>query len=274
MRIVYSNKEEKSIDFFSPVMVIPQQRRRLRYLLIVGLFCIIPLISTSIYLLSSSYNHYNSDHNSTIDFPQKRPNMTQRRFLSTSVELLIKEIKQNIKNKELAWLFENCFPNALDTTIDFHFEGTTNKRPDTFIIAGDIDAMWLRDVSIQIHPYLPLIKDDLKLRQLVEGLLLRQFLCIQRDPYANAYYKNFNRTSEWKYLDNTEMIEGIYERKWELDSLCYVLRLMYSYWKEINYDLTFFHENEKEMKKTIEIILQTLTDQKRYNGSGNRMKVR
>ena len=128
--------------------------------------------------------------------------------------------------------------------------------------------MWLRDSSAQVHPYLPLMTKDPKLRQLIEGVLLRQCFFIQRDPYANAHYKDMNKTSEWKRMDQTEMRPGVHERKWELDSLCYVIRLMHSYWKELNKDATFFQENELEFKKTIHIILQTMKEQQRFNGSG------
>jgi meiotically up-regulated gene 157 (Mug157) protein len=102
---------------------------------------------------------------------------------------------------------------------------------------------------------------------LIEGVLLRQCLFIQRDPYANAHYKDTNRTSEWKHMDKTEMLPGVHERKWELDSLCYVLKLMHSYWKEVN-DISFFREHEQEFKKTIRTILQTMKEQQRFNGTG------
>ena len=128
--------------------------------------------------------------------------------------------------------------------------------------------MWLRDSSAQVNPYLPLIRNDSKLRQLIEGVLLRQSLFVQRDPYANAHYKDTSRTSEWKRMDITDMRPGVHERKWELDSLCYVIRLMHSYWKEVDYDLTFFRDNEKQLKKTIGLILQTMKEQQRFNGSG------
>ncbi|CAF0973760.1 unnamed protein product [Adineta steineri] len=199
---------------------------------------------------------------------QVRISKDKRRFVSTAVESLIDEIKRNIKNKELAWLFENCFPNTLDTTVDFNANETATKPPDTYVISGDVNVMWLRDSSAQIHPYLPLMKNDLKLRKLIEGVILRQLICIQRDPYASAYYKNFDRISEWKYLVNTEMRDGIHERKWGLDSLCYVLRLMYSYWQEVNHDLTFFLKYEAEFKITIRIILDTLKVQRRYSRLG------
>jgi meiotically up-regulated gene 157 (Mug157) protein len=256
--------------------LLPPHRRRRRYLFVIGFFFGIPSITTFIRLLFNPSTNYYMDNLPieddtfyiTNNFSRVRRNTTERRFTSLAVELLIHEIKKNIGNKELAWLFENCFPNTLDTTVDFVSKSPSNDRPDTYVITGDIDAMWLRDSSAQIHPYLSLMRFDLKLRQLVEGVLLRQFLCIQRDPYANAHYKDVNRISEWKHLDDTEMRDGVHERKWELDSLCYVLRLIHSYWKEVNYDLTFFRDNEQEFKKTIRIILQTMKDQQRFNGSG------
>ncbi|CAF4092482.1 unnamed protein product [Rotaria sp. Silwood2] len=154
-------------------------------------------------------------------FPKVRCAANDRRFISPAVESLIKEIKKHIRNKELAWLFENCFPNTLDTTVEFHINTTVRHQPDTYVITGDIDAMWLRDSSAQVHPYLPLMRQDAQLRLLIEGVLLRQCLCIQRDPYANAHYKYTNRTSEWQRMDQTDMRPGVHERKWELDSLCY-----------------------------------------------------
>jgi hypothetical protein len=271
-------------------------RRRQRFLFITGLGIGIILIIIWTRAFSTQNSSPNFDHNfqkikkrpiipvtvaintnvismttaagDTTDFPQVRRPVDKRRFTSSAVESLIDEIKKNIQNKELAWLFENCFPNTLDTTIDFEFKDGSEKKPDTYVITGDIDAMWLRDSSAQVNPYLPLITKDSKLRQLIEGVLLRQCLFIQRDPYANAHYKDINRTSEWKHMDQTEMRPGVHERKWELDSLCYVIKLMHSYWKEVNEDLTFFRENTEEFKKTIHIILQTMKEQQRFNGSG------
>lgn len=206
------------------------------------------------------------------EFPEVRRNLTSRRFTSQSVDGLIDKIKKSVLNVEIGWLFENCFPNTLDTTVDFEPKTGEKNRPDTYVITGDIDAMWLRDSSAQVSPYLPLISVDSRLRLMIEGVILRQSLFIQRDPYANAHYKDVNRTSEWKHMDQTEMRPGVHERKWELDSLCYVIRLMYSYWKEIDLDITFFTENKDDLQKTIRIILKTMKEQQRFNGSGNLKK--
>jgi meiotically up-regulated gene 157 (Mug157) protein len=81
--------------------------------------------------------------------------MGQRKFVSHAVEETISRVKAGIGDPELAWMFENCYPNTLDTTVQF---SETAGRPDTFIVTGDIDAMWLRDSACQVWPYVPLAK--------------------------------------------------------------------------------------------------------------------
>ena len=105
------------------------------------------------------------------EFTSNRPPLANRKFTSTAVEEAITRIKKDIPNQELGWLFENCFPNTLDTTVDFEM---IDGKPDTYVITGDIDAMWLRDSSAQVWPYLALMKGDEKLQQLVAGVINRQ----------------------------------------------------------------------------------------------------
>ena len=193
-------------------------------------------------------------------FPLVRTPEAERKFKSPAVEKLIAEIKKNIGNKEIAWLFENCFPNTLDTTVEFE---VINSKPDTFIITGDIDAMWLRDSSAQVWPYLPLMKEDNGLRQLIKGVINRQVKCILKDPYANAFYKDENKISEWKD-DKTSMKPGVHERKWEIDSLCYPIRLAYGYWKETG-DASPF---DNDWKDAMHLIIKTFNEQLRLENNG------
>ena len=194
------------------------------------------------------------------DFPLVRVPESQRKFKSPAVEKLIAEIKKNIGNKEIAWMFENCFPNTLDTTVDFEI---INGKPDTFVITGDIDAMWLRDSSAQVWPYLPLMKADKNLQELIKGVINRQVKCILKDPYANAFYKDETKISEWKD-DKTTMKPGIHERKWEIDSLCYPIRLSYGYWKETG-DTSVF---DKDWKEAMKLIVKTFKEQQRLENNG------
>lgn len=195
------------------------------------------------------------------EFESKRPPLSQRHFTSDAVEEMIKQVKSKLGNKELGWLFENCFPNTLDTTVDFSM---ANGKPDTYVITGDIDAMWLRDSSAQVWPYLSLGKNDKRLQQLIAGVINRQVRCIHLDPYANAFYKDDSKVSEWKKTDITDMKPGIHERKWEIDSLCYPVRLAYKYWK-VTGDTTPF---DKEWKEAIRLTVKTFKEQQRKHGDG------
>ena len=86
-----------------------------------------------------------------------RPPAGKRKFVSEAVEETIAGVSEQIADIELAWLFANCFPNTLDTTVSFR---TINGNADTFVITGDIEAMWLRDSSAQVWPYLPLARKE------------------------------------------------------------------------------------------------------------------
>lgn len=193
-------------------------------------------------------------------FESKRPPLSERKFTSKAVEDVIIKLKKEMAEPELAWLFENCFPNTLDTTVDFEI---INDKPDTYVITGDIDAMWLRDSTAQVWPYLFLIKSDTHLQELIKGVINRQVKCIHLDRYANAFYKDENKISEWK-SDLTEMKPGIHERKWEIDSLCYPVRLAHQYWK-LTGDLTPF---DADWEEAIKLILKTFKEQQRKDGQG------
>src|SRR5579862_379032 len=193
-------------------------------------------------------------------FPVVRIPAERRKFKSPAVERTIERVKSSIGNKELGWMFENCFPNTLDTTVDF---GTMNGRPDTYVITGDIDAMWLRDSSAQVWPYLPLLKEDFDLQHLIAGVINRQTRCILKDPYANAFYKNESKVSEWA-SDFTDMKPGVHERKWEIDSLCYTIRLAHGYWKATG-DVAPF---DSDWHEAVLLVLKTFKEQQRKTGKG------
>jgi uncharacterized protein len=197
--------------------------------------------------------------NPTDEFPSNRPVLVERKFVSESVEAVIAEVSKNLKDKELAWMFANCFPNTLDTTVTHTIR---NGKPDTFVITGDIDAMWLRDSSAQVWPYVALIKNDKKLKALIEGVIRRQTECILIDPYANAF-NNGPGESMWM-KDLTTMKPELHERKWEIDSLCYPIRLAHGYWKTSG-DGSVFDERWKE---SIRLVIKTFKEQQRKTSRG------
>ncbi|WP_372793473.1 glycoside hydrolase family 125 protein [Lutibacter sp.] len=194
-------------------------------------------------------------------FISKRPSLADRKFVSEEVENVIKKVKLVIRDEEIAWLFENCFPNTLDTTIDYEI---IDGNPDTFVITGDIDAMWLRDSTAQVWPYMSLISKDEKLKNLVKGLINRQVKCVLLDSYANAFYKDKTKISHWK-SDQTQMLPGIHERKWEIDSLCYVVRLANEYYQITKDDSIFDEDWDNAMR----LIVKTFKTEQRKNNESD-----
>lgn len=203
---------------------------------------------------------------SVSQYKSNRPSKSKRSFVSEAVEKTISRVKPKIKDEKLAWMFENCFPNTLDTTVRHSMK---NGKPDTFVITGDINAMWLRDSSAQVWPYLPLLKEDEKLQKMVAGLINRQSQCIVIDPYANAFNPTPNPAGRWM-SDVTKMTPMVYERKWEIDSLCYPIRLAYNYWK-ITGDTSVF---DAHWKNAMALVLRTFKEQQRKDGNGPYMFLR
>ncbi len=192
-------------------------------------------------------------------YESKRPAVKDRKFISEAVEETIREIQAAIKDPELAWLFGNCFPNTLDTTVTYTEK---NGKPDTFVITGDIHAMWLRDSSAQVWPYLPLASKDPELKRLLAGVINRQVQCILIDPYANAF-NDGPAGSPWKD-DLTDMKPELHERKWEVDSLCYPIRLAHGYWKATG-DASVF---DASWDRAMGLVIQTFREQQRKNSRG------
>ena len=189
-----------------------------------------------------------------------RPPLEKRKFTSEAVERKISEVTKAIADPEVARIFEACYPNTLDTTVNFE---ANNGKPDTYIITGDINAMWLRDSSAQVQAYLSLCKEDAHLAQMIVGLIHRQAGYILIDPYANAFQKDASKPSPHN-KDDTEMRPGVFERKWEVDSLCYPVLLAHQYWK-ITGDASPF---DAQWRDAMRLVLATFRDQQRVNNQG------
>ena len=158
-----------------------------------------------------------------------------------AIDLEMKRAAERLAgNEKLKKLFENCYPNTMDTTVKMLGE------KDTFVITGDIPAMWLRDSTAQVRHYLPVAKHDAEAADCIEGLIRRQFKCIALDPYANAFNIEPNGRTWPKYareifpdrsedeleIDSTDFVSPwVWERKYEIDSLCYPVQLAYLFWK-------------------------------------------
>ena len=192
----------------------------------------------------------------------KRTPVSERKFRSAAVEQYIEQTQRQIGDPALAALLGNCYPNTLDTTVE---PGTFEGKPDTAVITGDIAAMWLRDSSAQVWPYLPLAKQDSKLRSLLEGVIRRQARCILIDPYANSFMADLSAPPlEWSRKDKTELKQGVGERKWEIDSLCYPIRLAHGYWRQTG-DTTPF---DARWRAAMTLVVKTFRVQQRKEGPG------
>ena len=196
-------------------------------------------------------------------FASKRPPLGERRFTSRAVEQEMQRVSTKIGDPKLRWMFGNCYTNTLDTTVRL---GTVDGRADTFVITGDIDAMWLRDSSAQVAPYVHLAKADPRLAELFRGLIARQARCILIDPYANAFLEDpaAKTQLEWSLKDVTELKLGVAERKWEIDSLCYPMRLALHYWRATG-DARPFDATWAEGARAS---IRTFREQQRKNGPG------
>lgn len=185
-----------------------------------------------------------------------RPPVEKRCFTSKAVEKQIQEMHSRLiaVSPKLWQMFQNSFPNTLDTTV-------FPEGDRTFVITGDIPAMWLRDSGAQVWTYISYVKDDPELAKLIRGVILRQFEFICLDPYANAFLNDTSQVSHWA-KDHTKMLPGVHERKYELDSLCYPLRLAYQYWL-LTGDTSIFGEL---WQKTMDEILALMREQQRVNG--------
>ena len=193
-------------------------------------------------------------------YESKRPPLSERLFTSEAVEAKIREVQQLLSgNPRLAWMFANCFPNTLESTVHYR---EIDGEDDTFVYTGDIPAMWLRDSGAQVWPYVQLAAKDEKLRKMLRGVILRQLKCINIDRYANAF--NDGPTGAGWQSDATDMQKDVFERKYEIDSLCYPVRLAYWYWL-VTGDVSIFGD---VWLQAVENILKTFKEQQRKDGLG------
>lgn len=143
----------------------------------------------------------------------------------TAVKNFMQTITEKCGTAHADWAknFNACFANTLLTTI--------KRLPDetTFVLTGDIPAMWLRDSTAKVRPYLVVAKEDAEIAKMIAGLVERQMQFICLDPYANAFNETANGAGH--QTDHTEMLPEIWERKYEIDSLCYPVQLSYLLYK-------------------------------------------
>ena len=164
-----------------------------------------------------------------------------------SVQGFMNKITQLCGEEHAGWAenFNAAFANTLTTTVKRQADGTT------FLLTGDIPAMWLRDSTAQVRPYLVIAKEDDELRDMICGLVQRQFYYITIDPYANAF--NETRNGAGHQTDHTKMDPWIWERKYEIDSLCYPVQLAYLLFKNTGSKKQFDENFVEGVKKILTV---------------------
>ncbi|MFC6649601.1 glycoside hydrolase family 125 protein [Paenibacillus rhizoplanae] len=164
-------------------------------------------------------------------------------------------------SSKLAKMFEECIINTIGTTISQKADGTT------FVITGDIPAMWLRDSAAQVRPYLLLAAEDPNMEAMIAGLVKRQMNYVLLDPYANAFNEEAN--GHGHQSDLTAMSPWIWERKYEIDSLAYPIQLSYLLWKNSGCVTQF---DETFRNAALEIMKLWRVEQRHETESGYRFQ--
>lgn len=169
----------------------------------------------------------------------------------------IKKFISKMQDPKLRKTFENCFFSTLDTTVKLEDDGTA------YVFTGDIPAMWLRDSSAQVIHYLNYVNVDEDVRNVIKGMIRRQLMYIRTDPYANAFNESANGRGHKE--DITEHSDWVWERKFEIDSLCYPIFLAYRYYQESR-DASIFSD---DFKKTVNVIMDTFETEQRHAEKSN-----
>ncbi|KII95373.1 glycoside hydrolase family 125 protein [Plicaturopsis crispa FD-325 SS-3] len=178
--------------------------------------------------------------------PYMRPDPACRTFNSTAVEKVIEDMKERIRDPDLARLFENTFPNTLDTTVKY-FNATENLA---FIITGDITAQWLRDTGNQFAHYHSLISLDKDLATLVKAVINNEARYVSQYPYCGAFQPppesglspTVNDYATGVTVNPPVNNQTVFECKYELDSLCGFIKLSRSYYQATN-DSSIMNDN-------------------------------
>ena len=198
------------------------------------------------------------------EYVSQRPPVEKRLFVSQAVEAKIEEVAAQLTHPKLRWMFVNCMPNTLDTTVHVK-DDDADGEPDTYVYTGDIPAMWLRDSGAQVWPYVALCQNDPALKRMIAGVILRQFRLIAIDPYANAFNDGPTGVAgDAGDQTGSPQDPWVFERKWEIDSHCYPVRLAYHYWKTTG-DTSIFG---KIWLDAIRTTLKTFREQQRKDGDG------
>ncbi|KAI1822213.1 glycoside hydrolase family 125 protein [Xylaria intraflava] len=177
----------------------------------------------------------------------QRPAPACRTFNSTLVEDEILRMKSLTADPDLFRLFENAYPNTIDTAIRWRgFAANNTEEELAFIITGDIDAMWIRDSANQVAPYQSVLKsknDDIA--SIFRGALNLQARYLIISPYCNAFLPPPEAGLDYSPNTAKYVVTPPYDKNivftcnFELDDFGAFLKLSYNYYTATG-DVEFF----------------------------------
>lgn len=243
--------------------------------LLAVLGCLAATVSAAENLTCPDYYNYATEHHGPFsegrfNLSYQRPATRCRTFNSTIVESTVDRVKGQIADPDLKRLFENSYPNTVDTAVKW--KGYANGSQDeelAFLITGDINAMWLRDSANQVQSYLPLLDPSDQpdsLASLYRGVINLQARYLLTSPYCNSFQpppESGLPPSANEYAmtdvvtpqyDNT----SVFECKYELDSLAAFLEVSYDYYNATQ-DAAFFGKHS--WVQAVEAVLKTAEEQ-------------
>lgn len=214
------------------------------------------LSGTTVQAQCPDYTDYSTERhlpysNGTFQLSYMRPDPACRTFNSSAVEAIITEMQSIITDPDLYRLFENAYPNTLDTAIKWKGYAANNSAEElTFIITGDINAMWLRDSANQMQSYLSLLTPDNSpdsIASLYRGVINLQSRYILTDPFCNSFQPPaesglspaVNGAATDDVVSPTYSNTSVFECKYELDSLAAFLEVSTNYFNATQ-DAAFF----------------------------------
>ncbi|NUS43915.1 MAG: glycoside hydrolase family 125 protein [Mycobacteriaceae bacterium] len=147
-----------------------------------------------------------------------------RESLPDGLAQLLDEMNRDLAGEpRLRELFGRTFTDT------WRFAMRPNGPGKVFVSTGDIPAMWLRDSTAQVRPYL-LAAADPEVAEALRGVLRSQVRYVLIDPYANAFNPEPSGAGG-NGRDVPKPGPWVWERKYEVDSLAAVLQLAYGIWR-------------------------------------------